>query len=292
VLELTKKCPLNCLICSSCGGEPYPNELSLNEWKNVIDQAVELGVKRVSLSGGEPFAYKNFDAVCRYIYGKNLDLEVYTSGSDGRFQAISEYRFKRLKNYNAEIVFNLSGASQKDHENLTGTLVSYHNLLASIENAYHVGIKRSAHFVPTQLNYKTIKMLIFRLYSMRFDSIHIMKFIPQGRGKINRKILELSKDQLNEFENLLAESYVLCLPITIGANFNELSLVDEKPCTAGTEKALIRADGYVFPCPAVKGVFPCSDGNNIRKTSLRHIVSSPFFTCREFGCKLYDEVVL
>ena len=53
--ELSHRCPLQCPYCSNpVQLEKKTGELSTEEWKSVIDQAVEMGMHQIHLSGGEP----------------------------------------------------------------------------------------------------------------------------------------------------------------------------------------------------------------------------------------------
>ena len=55
--ELTHRCPLQCPYCSNpLELERATGELSTAEWCRVLDEAAELGVLQVHLSGGEPTA--------------------------------------------------------------------------------------------------------------------------------------------------------------------------------------------------------------------------------------------
>ena len=50
--ELSHRCPLQCPYCSNpVNLEKKTAELSLDEWKSVIDQSVELGIHQIHLSG-------------------------------------------------------------------------------------------------------------------------------------------------------------------------------------------------------------------------------------------------
>lgn len=55
LIELTKKCNLNCLHCtSSCSGAMPERELSVKEWVLVIDALARMDTKKVVFSRGEP----------------------------------------------------------------------------------------------------------------------------------------------------------------------------------------------------------------------------------------------
>ena len=53
--ELTYRCPLACAYCSNpVDMVAYGDELTTAEWRRVLDEAHELGVLQLHLSGGEP----------------------------------------------------------------------------------------------------------------------------------------------------------------------------------------------------------------------------------------------
>ena len=67
-LELSRACNLRCVYCYAESGLPMDNELTLDEIFSVIDQAVELGARKIIiLGGGEPTLYKDLFTVIDYI---------------------------------------------------------------------------------------------------------------------------------------------------------------------------------------------------------------------------------
>lgn len=80
-LEFTKKCNLRCIYCYSAAGEGLEQELSLREIVSVIEQARDLGAKKiVLLGGGEPFLFPDILEVIRHIYALGLSQAVFTNG--------------------------------------------------------------------------------------------------------------------------------------------------------------------------------------------------------------------
>jgi PqqA peptide cyclase len=58
--ELTHRCPLQCLYCSNpLELERASAELPTNVWIDVFQQASDLGILQLHLSGGEPSARKD-----------------------------------------------------------------------------------------------------------------------------------------------------------------------------------------------------------------------------------------
>ena len=81
-LEITKQCPLDCMICSSNSGDKKDsNELSFEQLKKLIDDSLELGLETLSLSGGEPLVSENCLPLLDYVKLNNLNIDLYSSGN-------------------------------------------------------------------------------------------------------------------------------------------------------------------------------------------------------------------
>jgi len=268
-LEITKKCPMSCVLCSSEGGEPYPKEFSLHELKSIVDQAKSLGVTQISLSGGEPLTYPHILDICKYIANLGIEVFVYTSGNtineNNSISSISVDYFLKLKSAGVkEIVFSIHGSNPQIHDKITRREGSFANLLESIKNSQTVELNVDVHFVPVRANFRYLPLIVSLIKSSGLDSLHILRFIPQGRGYENKDQLALSVDETLELREILAKlMFDSNMRIVIGAHYNELGLSDNK-CTAGIEKAVIRPDGLVFPCVGMKTVEKFIDLNDVR----------------------------
>lgn len=64
-IEVTYKCPLSCVHCSSNAGAS--NDLNISEAKclEIIHQAKEMGVKEIAFSGGEPLIWSGLSNCIR-----------------------------------------------------------------------------------------------------------------------------------------------------------------------------------------------------------------------------------
>lgn len=69
-LEIIQKCPNNCIYCSSCSSWDAESQLSFDVIKSVIDDMNELGIKKLCLSGGEPFLHENIIEIIGYATQK------------------------------------------------------------------------------------------------------------------------------------------------------------------------------------------------------------------------------
>lgn len=280
-LEITRKCPMRCILCSSNGGDPYPEEFSLDKLKNIIGQAKSLGVTQISLSGGEPLTYPHILDICKYIADFDIDIFIYTSGNlpgeNNSISPISVDYFLKLKNAGVkEIVFSIHGSYSGIHDKITTKKGSFANLLKSIENSHTAKLKVNVHFVPVKVNYRDLLSIVSLIKSLDLNSLHILRFIPQGRGYENRSQLALTTEETSELREILEELIKTSdVKIVIGAHYNDLGL-SERKCTAGIEKAVIRPDGLVFPCVGMKGIENFISNNNIKAYSLEQIVNEAY----------------
>ncbi|HWT77399.1 MAG TPA: radical SAM protein, partial [Candidatus Methylomirabilis sp.] len=81
-VEFTRKCNLRCVYCYSSAGDSRDGELTLEELVRVLEQARQLGAKKiVLLGGGEPFLSPHAKEVIRHIHSLGLSQSVFTNGA-------------------------------------------------------------------------------------------------------------------------------------------------------------------------------------------------------------------
>jgi radical SAM protein with 4Fe4S-binding SPASM domain len=255
-IEVTKKCPLNCLICSSEAGLPYQNELSTSQIKRIIKDAKELGTKNVCFSGGEPFEHPDIAELCIFAKSLGLEVHIYSSGNTRNkcnlLSSIREDILIQVKDSIDKLIFGLQGPNAETHELITRVPGSFENAISSIEKAAKHSIPVEIHFVPVRLNYKLLPEMVNFSKKAGIVRVSILRFVPQGRGKTYNSLLNLNKDELLSLKCTLSDIAKSDSPrVRIGAPFAVLG-VSQAACTAGENRATIRADGAVFPCEALK----------------------------------------
>ncbi len=85
-LSITDRCNLRCLYCrpqTQWTFLPHEQILSFEEMAELVDVAKLAGVEKVRLTGGEPFARRDFIAFAGRLHGKypDLDLRITTNGT-------------------------------------------------------------------------------------------------------------------------------------------------------------------------------------------------------------------
>jgi len=282
-LEITRDCPLNCLICSSNGGTPHPNELSLETWKRIIDESLELGAKSFLLSGGEPLCSPYFYDICNHISKKGVNLSIYTSGNIRKGKNISPILNEDLEFIsqlnNIKLIFSLKSSSNKIHDFMTQVKGSYDNTIESIKLAVNSDIYSEVHFVPTSLNYKDLPKVVDLSKKQGVKKVSVLRFVPQKRGEINKDILLLKKEEITNLKNILQNLHETYNDfIRIGSPFSPYGIT-ENSCNCGKNRITIRYDGEAFPCEAMKFLDGTYNDNDVTSFPLREIYFySAFFS--------------
>lgn len=275
-IEITRECPLDCLICSSNGGVKYPQEVSFDNWKKIIDELSILGTKSIQISGGEPFSCSYLIELCQYITREKIPLSIYTSGNikiKNKLTSLKKSCLKQLSQLNnIKMIFSLEGASNQIHDEMTCQEGSFNNTLISIKRAKSVGLSTEIHFVPTKLNYMELSDIIKISQNLGVEKVSVLRFVPQGRGMINQTKLLLDLDNDLKFKNILinlfktySEYIRLGSPLSIyGLNSNN--------CNCGENRLTIRYDGKVFPCEALKFLGNNYEDNDVIIYPIRYIL--------------------
>jgi pyrroloquinoline quinone biosynthesis protein E len=81
IAELTYRCPLHCPYCSNpVDLRAHRDELTTDEWCRAFEDAAKLGVMQLHLTGGEPLARKDLEALVAKARALDLYVNLITSG--------------------------------------------------------------------------------------------------------------------------------------------------------------------------------------------------------------------
>ena len=256
-IEVNRNCPLKCLHCSSNGMPNAPEELPPEKVRELIREFAYLGGEQLCISGGEPLCYEGLPTIIDACRRNNIETAIYTTGIsyNGRsLQPISDRMVALLSESGVKFIFSLHGARAKTHDTLTQVQGSFNTTMIAMEQAINTGALVEVHVVPTAINFKEIADTTKLLASMNIHKVSWLRFVPQGRGQLNRDALQLSREQLRQLAKKKIELQQMYQMITIrtGSPFNILCPQFAVPCEAGLSVLTIRPDGCIAPCDAFK----------------------------------------
>jgi len=272
--EITRKCPLNCIFCSSYGGKRDKNELNLNDWKRLTIEAINLGTKKILISGGEPFSSPFFKDLCHFISSHPIDLSIYSSGNIYNDNILTSLDINHLQFLTTmkpvKIIFSLLGFSSDIHDDITLVKGSFDNVIKSIHNAIQLGINVELHFVPIKKNFRELPKVVELAEKMNVNKISILRYVAQGRG--SNLNLDLSDKELLQLRKIFSDLKKYKNFVRIGSPFNPFLLDKTYVCTAGRTRMTVRYDGLVVPCEAMKFIANKNqDDIDVRNHSLEYI---------------------
>lgn len=251
-IEIIRKCPNECLHCSSLSDFNCTEKTTLNTYKQVIIGAKKLGLQTVNLSGGEPFLHEDIEEFIDFANNEGISINVYTSGiikKDG-FESLDESLIKNISKKVSKLIFNFEAANENVYDKIMGTSECLNLLKRSIMTANRYKIYTEAHFVPMKLNLTEIVPVIELCLELGISRISFLRLVLHGRAEENAKLLMLNQKEheaLREELLELKDKYLNFVRIGV-----PLSTGMEHKCEAAKGKLNIRYDGEVFPCEVFK----------------------------------------
>ena len=246
-LELTYRCLLKCIHCSSESCTDGMPEMSFKAAASIVEQAIRMNVKRISFSGGDPLLWQNLENLIQTCCNAGLDITVYTSGvAPDNITTIKRLKTSGLN----KIIFSLYAASADKHDSITLTKDSYQQTVRTIKFSKSIGLVTELHFVPMSHNYHELPAVAELASKLGVKKISILRFVPQGRGKIQENIA-LTKEETHELRKLinLANEF---MSIRIGSPYSILLCSQSPKCMAGIDRLTVAPDLTISPCDAFK----------------------------------------
>jgi PqqA peptide cyclase len=274
--ELTYRCPLRCPYCSNpVDLAAYRDELTTEQWCRVLDEARELGVLQVHLSGGEPLARRDLAALVAHARRRGMYTSLVTSGvplTEARFAALAEAGLDHVQ-------LSVQDDSAATADVIAGVRVHERKLSAAAIVTGH-GLPLTLNVVLHRDNVGHVAALAELAERMGADRLELANTQYYGWARRNWTALLPTRSQVEE-----AERDVQHARARLGSRMEIVYVVADyhedrpKPCMYGwgVRQLIIAPNGDALPCPAA-GQIPGLGVINVRDESLNGIwYSSPAF---------------
>lgn len=194
VIELTKKCNLNCRLCFSSGSA---ESRTLPQVKKVLREAVALGVKSVRFTGGEPFLSPLLIPALKAAKAAGLYTLVNTNAALDK-AALFQKAAPRIDN----VLVSLQAADAKTERVSTGADFSVKlrnmRLLRAKVAVFRLGTVASKSFIAAFPRFSRLAA------GLKADIWEIYRPMPDGRGAVRSKDFELTPAHLKKLSKLAA----------------------------------------------------------------------------------------
>jgi radical SAM protein with 4Fe4S-binding SPASM domain len=151
VWEITLRCDLGCRHCGSRAGRARRDELTTTEALDLVEQLADLGLKEVSLIGGEFYLREDWDTIAAAIVRRGMLCSVVTGA-----RQMTETRVARAVAAGiGKISLSIDGL-ERTHDAIRGSTGSFRAAVAAAHRISGAGIDLS---VNTQMNRLTMPEL-------------------------------------------------------------------------------------------------------------------------------------
>lgn len=248
-LELTTACPLRCPQCY-CSLD-CSKHLNLDLAKKRIDEAANMGVKTVNLSGGETMCYPHLYELTAYAASKMDEVNAALSGA-----FFTQEAFEKLTQAGiANIHISLNGSTREINE-LTRDGYDYAIEALNILKKNHYS-KTIINWVMHSNNAHDFEQMVQLAEEYDASTLVILGFKPDSNNALNSYP---SKEQIIHVSNIMKQykgnlqiriescySNMLALHLDTKL-FGNLNVSRYKGCGAGRFIVSVNVDGEYTPC--------------------------------------------
>jgi len=280
VLEITLKCNLACSHCGSRAGQARAKELSTEEALDLVRQLVEVGIKEVTLIGGEAFLRPDWLEIAKAITQAGMRCGMTTGG-----YGISLEMARRMKEAGISVISVSRDGLEATHDQLRGRKGSWKAGLTTMSYLKEVGIPFGCNTQINRLSAPEIPRIYEHIRDAGARAWQLQLTVPMGNAADNANIL-LQPYELLDLYPMLArvtrQANHEGVRVNAGNNIGYYGPYERllrgggnewgfwQGCGAGLSTLGFEADGTIKGCPSLPTA--AYAGGNIRDRSLREVI--------------------
>ena len=292
VWEVTMGCNMRCMHCGSSCDAALKDELTTDEALCLIDQMKEVGLKRVTLSGGEPTTRKDIFQLIKALIDANIETDLISNGWLIDDKVID----KAIESGLLRITMSLDGL-EHTHDKIRKPS-SFQKVMRTLDLIKDKNIRSS---IITTINKSNINELqeIGKLLNDKCVALWQLQLaLPMGNMSENKDELMIGPDDMRyiiDFAYDFSDKFEypqIFLADNIGYyNLKEIEIKKKvmsseedtiwAGCGAGKSGFGILHNGDVVPCTSIRNTEYIE--GNIKNTRLVDMWKNGFTTFRNFS---------
>ena len=265
-INLTRRCNLACAHCyldadTLRGGSPQ--ELRTEEVQEVLDQVATRGPgTMVVLTGGEPLARRDLEAIIAHGAERDLAMVVGTNGT-----MLTRRRVRSLRDAGAlGVGISVDSLDADYHDRFRGLPGAWEKTMAGIENCRGEGLDFQIHFSIGDANAHELSAMIAFSRAAGARVLNVFFLVCTGRGEA---MSDISPQRYEEVLRELVQNQARYTDLIIRARcaphfkrvafqcnpdspLNRISGRDGDGCIAGIHYCRITPEGGVTACPYIE----------------------------------------
>ncbi len=286
MLELTYRCSEKCIHCYNEGATRNDEEIStrgnreeltLDEYKRLVDELYDQGLMKVCLTGGDPFSKSFTWELIDYLYNKGIAFDVFTNG-----QRIVD-DVEKFANYFPRLVgISIYSGKPEVHDYITRIEGSWERSMSVVSQMSALGVPMNLKCCVMRPNVKSYYMVAD--IAKQFGAVSQFEISLTDSIEGDRcvsKYLRMTPEQL---EIVLRDDNVALYVGKEAPNYGgQPKPMDQNPCGAGENSFCITPEGNLIPCCSFHTCF-----GNIKEQSVSEIIKESKELAYWRGMKLSD----
>jgi pyrroloquinoline quinone biosynthesis protein E len=250
--ELTYACPLHCAYCSNpLNLADYGDELTTGEWLRVLDEARELGVLQLHLSGGEPLQRRDLVDIVRRAGELGMYTNLVTSALGLSTRRAEELRAAGLDH----VQISIQADERELSDRVAGT-PSFDRKIVAARLVKELGWPLTLNAVLHRDTIDRIPGIIDLAREVGADRLELANTQYYGWGLLNRDRLLPSRAQLERAEAAVRAAREEPGEMEIFYIIPDYYSRYPKPCMGGWahHQLTVVPNGDVLPCPTAQAL--------------------------------------
>lgn len=257
--ELTPLCNLDCKMCYVHLSEKQLHEsgkrlLTVEERKDIMQQAIDAGMMSAILTGGECLTYPGFDELFLFLWQRGIKITVKTNGI-----LLTEKRIEFFKKHPPlGIQITLYGADNETYEKVTGVRV-FDRVMLNIQNAKKAGLAFEIGITPNKHMLENSRKVLELAESLGVE-YNINAGLFESRKETGRdgKSADMTLDEYIELYKLQAELRNRSIKPICKEQVPKPA-TQGKPtfgvrCAAGRSTFAVYWNGHLHPCASIQKI--------------------------------------
>ena len=268
--ELSHRCPLQCPYCSNpVQLEKKTGELTTDEWRSVIDQAVELGMHQIHLSGGEPTVRHDLEDIVEHCTKTGLYTNLITSGV-----LLNPDRLNKLEKLGLEHVqLSFQDTDNENADRIGGFKGGHAKKLEVAKWVRDVDLPLTVNCVVHRQNIDNLENFIQMARDLDAERVEIAQVQYYGWALKNRAAFIPTPQQLDHATEIVEKARIdLKGKLVIDYVIPDYYAKHPKNCMGGWGRRFLNLNpkGDVLPCHAAETISHLKF-DNVREHSLKWI---------------------
>jgi pyrroloquinoline quinone biosynthesis protein E len=252
--EITHRCPLQCPYCSNPVELLKANrELDTRTWLDLFDQAADLGVLQVHLSGGEPTLRRDLEQLIAGLAARGVYTNLITAGvgiAEGRIEAFAKAGLDHLQ-------LSFQGARAETTDRIGNHRGSHEKKLETARRARAAGLPLTINAPIHRHNIEEVSEFIELALSLGAERLEIANVQYAGWALTNRDALMPDREAVDRQAEIVEAARERLIGImNIDFVTPDYFATYPKPCMGGwaRDAFMVAPDGAVLPCHAARTI--------------------------------------